>query len=94
VLLVFFLMLSRCPNAVASELGRLFLKDLSVSPGNGGRKSFTSAVSRVEREGFPMAPWAKATKVLGVPECCTAGRAWPGLGLTVIQGSGGGGFSG
>jgi hypothetical protein len=29
-----------------------------------------------------------------VPECCTAGRAWPGLGLTVIHGSGGGVFLG
>jgi hypothetical protein len=58
VLRVFFLMLSRCPNAVAYESGRLFLKDLSVSPGNCGRKSFTSAVSMVEREGLPMAPWA------------------------------------
>jgi hypothetical protein len=29
-----------------------------------------------------------------VPEFCTAGSAWPGLGLTVIHGSGGGVFLG
>jgi hypothetical protein len=63
VLLVFFLMLSRCPIAVASDLGGFFRKDLGVTPGNGGMKPFTSAVSIVESEGIPMAPWAKAIKL-------------------------------
>jgi hypothetical protein len=90
VLLVFFLVLSRWPRVVASELGGCFLRVLSVSPGNGGRYSLMIAVSMVEMEGENMAPWLKATRVAGVPEFLTAGNAWPGLGLLVVHWSGGG----
>ena len=40
----------------------------SVSPGNGGRKPFRSAVWRVEMAGENSAAWANATKLAGVSE--------------------------
>jgi hypothetical protein len=57
VLLVFFLVLSKWPIVVASELGGCFLRDLSVSPGKGGRKVFSKAVSMVEVVGEKSAAW-------------------------------------
>ena len=50
---------------VAVDVGVCLWKDLSVSPGKGGRKPLRSAVAMVEFAGDHKAAWAKVTRSCG-----------------------------
>ena len=67
---------------VALDFGGYFCSDLAVSPGNGGRKPFCSAVSSVELAGDQSAPWAKATRSSGLADALTACMASCGMGIS------------
>ena len=50
------------------DAGGYLVRVVLVSPGNGGRKPFVSAVRSVERAGEKSAAWEKATSSLGVAD--------------------------
>ena len=75
MLCMFLRRVSRCPIVVASEYGGCFLSVSVVSPGNGGRKPWVSALVSVEMAGEKRVACVKSTRSAGVDLLLMAGKA-------------------